>query len=224
MAKEVDDIYNELGISTEVINYDNVRVSYQQLAILRRSNKDYVMKHEWNQTFLNDTCGKCFTLANGCFKFTSSDYLLFPIIHEDHWFVFIVALHDGYFIFIDSFFREDDMYQQNVKSTVIPNFVRAWDEFIGIDWNFHEFVIHYAPVPKLDLKFFSKYDDRIFVMKFLELWDQRVNLIQKFSSSHIPDIRVQYMNIMVFSPHNCNNDAKDKVRNHTAMLELKRRF
>lgn len=77
----------------------------------------------------------------------------------------------------------------------IPNFVRAWDEFIGIDWNFHEFVIHYAPVLKLDLKFSSKYDDGTFVIKFLELWDLRVNLIQKFSSNNIPDIRVQYMNI-----------------------------
>ncbi|KAG2650282.1 uncharacterized protein LOC120654003 isoform X1 [Panicum virgatum] len=248
--------------STEVINYDNVRVSYQQLATLRHSEKvyvdkfvinvfcrkmfkdkhpkdsrrhfffstvgDYLMNHEWNQTFLHDTCRRCFTLANGCFKFIASDYvsstsLFFPILHDDHWFLFIVALHDGYFIFLDSFFREDELYQQNVRSTIIPNFVRAWDEFIGVDWNFHEFVIHYAHVPKYDMKFFSKYDDGVFVMKFLELWDPRIDMLQKFSSSNIPDIRVQYMNSMVFSHHNCNSHAKDMVSNHKAMLELKRR-
>jgi len=96
--------------------------------------------------------------------------------------------------------------------------VRAWDQFIGVEWNFHEFVIHYAPVPKRDLIFFSKYDDGIFVMKYLELWDPCINMIQKFTSSHIPDIRVQYMNSMVFSHHNCNNDAKEMVSNHKAMV------
>ncbi|XP_039804734.1 uncharacterized protein LOC120668974 isoform X3 [Panicum virgatum] len=154
----------KLPKSTEVINYDNVHVSYQQLATLRHSEKvyvdkfvinafcrkmfkdkhpkdsrchfffstvgDYLMNHEWNQTFLHDTCRRCFTLANGCFKFIASDYvsstsLFFPILHDDHWFLFIVALHDGYFIFLDSFFREDELYQQNVRSTIIPNFVRA---------------------------------------------------------------------------------------------------
>lgn len=68
-------------------------------------------------------------------------------------------------------------------------FLRVWDEFIGVDWNFHEFVIHYAPVPKYDMKFFSKYDDGVFVMKFLELWDPHVDMLQKFSSSNNPDIR-----------------------------------
>ena len=131
--------------SNEVINYDNVHVSYQQLATLRRSNKvsvdkfvinalcrklfndkhpkdsrrhfffstvgvsasspnilfhsfflvlcnfksffyilwscvhvyfqDFLMKNEWNHSFLYDTCMKCFNLANGCFKFESSDYV-----------------------------------------------------------------------------------------------------------------------------------------------------
>ncbi|KAG2643209.1 hypothetical protein PVAP13_2KG321800 [Panicum virgatum] len=60
-------------------------------------------------------------------------------------------------------------------------------------------------------------------MKYLELWDPHINMIQKFTSSHIPDIRVQYMNSMVFGHHKCNNDAKEMVSNHKAMLELKRR-
>ncbi|XP_039815710.1 uncharacterized protein LOC120678514 isoform X2 [Panicum virgatum] len=104
--------------SNEVINYDNVRVSYQQLATLRRSNKvsidkfvinalcrklfkdkhpkdsrrhfffstvgDFLMKNEWNHSFLYDICMKCFNLANGCFKFESSDYMvtLFSLTHS----------------------------------------------------------------------------------------------------------------------------------------------
>ncbi|CAN6242011.1 unnamed protein product, partial [Urochloa humidicola] len=244
--------------SKKVINYDNVQVTYKQLATLRRSNKvsvdmfvinafcrklfkdkhpkdsrrhyffstigDYLMEHpyEGHPKFLHDNCGKCFKLANGCFNFTSSDYLFFPINHGDHWFVFVVAIHDGYFIFLDSFFCEDQDYQKTVRSIVIPNFVKAWDEFIGVDWNFDEFVIHHAPVPKQDLKFFSKYDDGIFVMKYLELWDPRINLMQKFSSANISDIRVQYINEMVFSEHNSNNTEKNLVRNHNVVFEMKR--
>lgn len=36
----------------------------------------------------------------------------------------------------------------------IANFLKAWDEAIGIDWNFDEFMIHHAPVPMQDIKFF----------------------------------------------------------------------
>ncbi|CAL4993095.1 unnamed protein product [Urochloa decumbens] len=244
--------------SKEVINYDNVHVSYQQLGTLRRSDKvpvdmyvinafcrklfkdkhpkdslrhyffstvgDYLMNHpyEGNPSFLHDNCGKCFKLANGCFKFTASDYLFFPIFHRGHWFVFVVALQDGYFIFLDSQYHEDEEYQKNVRSVVIPNFVKAWDEFICIDWDFDEFVIHHAPVPKHDMKYYSKYDDGIFVMKYMELWDPRVNMMQKFSSINIPDIRVQFMYSMVFSEHNSNTKAKNTVTNHKAMLQMKR--
>jgi len=59
-------------------------------------------------------------------------------------------------VFLDSFFDEHEPYPKEVRSQVIPNFLRAWDHFIGIDWNFDEFVIHHAPVPKQNRKFFAK--------------------------------------------------------------------
>jgi len=104
----------------------------------------------------------------------------------------------------------------------IPNFLRAWDHFIGIDWNFDEFVIHHAPVPKQNRKFFAKYDDGIFVMKYLETWDPCVNMKLQFSSSYISDIRIQYISSMVFIQHNSSHYAKTTLSNHKAMLELKR--
>ena len=59
------------------------------------------------------------------FAFTKYNYFplffsfFFPIFHEDHWFLFIVALQDGYFVFLDSFFDEDDMYQKEARSLVV---------------------------------------------------------------------------------------------------------
>uniref|UniRef100_A0A0Q3VRA7 Ubiquitin-like protease family profile domain-containing protein n=1 Tax=Setaria italica TaxID=4555 RepID=A0A0Q3VRA7_SETIT len=144
---------------------------------------------------------------------------VFPILHDDHWSVFVVAILDGYFVFLDSFFEEDHQYQKDVRDLVVnTKFLKAWDESIGIDWNFDEFVIHHAAVPKQDTKFFQKYDDGVFAMKFLELWDPRMNLMQKFSSGNIADIRVIYINDMIFSPHNSNKKGMDTISNHQAMV------
>jgi hypothetical protein len=96
--------------------------------------------------------------------------------------------------------------------------LKAWDEAIGIDWNFDEFMIHHAPVPMQDIKFFSKFDDAVFVMKYLELWHSSVNLMEKFSSINIGEIRIQYINSMIFSAHNINIKAKETVSNHNAMV------
>ena len=48
---------------------------------MRHFGQDYLMNHEWNQTFLHDTCRRCFTLANGCFKFIASDYVSSTSVH-----------------------------------------------------------------------------------------------------------------------------------------------
>jgi len=105
--------------SKEVINYDNVRVTFDELGkSMSRSHKksvhihvinafyrklfrdrhpkdsrkhyffspvgDYLMSHEGKQFYMFEKCGKCFRLANGSFNFALSDYLFFPILHEDH--------------------------------------------------------------------------------------------------------------------------------------------
>ena len=91
-------------------------------------------------------------------------------------------------------------------------------------------MIHHAPVPKQktkqdtkqDLKFFSKYDDGIFVMKYMEIWDPCVNMMVQFSSSNINDIRIQYVGSMVFSQHNSCHHGKATINNHKAMVTITR--
>jgi hypothetical protein len=55
-------------------------------------------------------------------------------------------------------------------------------------------------------------------MKYLELWHSSVNLMEKFSSINIGEIRIQYINNMIFSAHNINIKAKETVSNHNAMV------
>ncbi|CAL4891926.1 unnamed protein product [Urochloa decumbens] len=160
---------------------------------------DYLIGKKGNQLYQHDNCHKCFEFANKCFSFLQSDFLFFPIFNGGHWFVFIVAIWDGYFVFLDPLNEEDDHYQEQARAIIIPNFVKAWDEFIGYNCDFEQFVIHYAPVPKLDRKFQSMYDDGIFVMKYLEMWDPYVNM----------------------SKHNQMNDAKELLSNFDAMVKLK---
>ena len=89
-------------------------------------------------------------------------------------------------------------------------------------------MIHHAPVPKQktkqdtkqDLRFFSKYDDGIFVMKYMEIWDPCVNMMVQFSSSNINDIRIQYVGSMVFSQHNSCHHGKATINNHKAMVTI----
>ncbi|WVZ81976.1 hypothetical protein U9M48_029299 [Paspalum notatum var. saurae] len=184
---------------------------------------DYLMGHDGNKLYLQNNCLKCFSAANGIHKFTSSDYLIFPVYHDNHWFVFIVAVRDRYFVFLDSFFEEDSPYHQFVRSKIIRNFILAWDNFVGDDWNFEEFTIHYAPVPKQSMEFFAKHDDGIFVMKYLELWDAYINMMVQFAPNHISDIRVQYVHDLVFSRHNLLDGAKALLKNHNVMGEARDR-
>ena len=62
-------------------------------------------------------------------------------------------------------------------------------------------------MPKQDIEYWSKHDDGIFVMKYLELWDPYIN-----------DIRVKYVSEMIFSKHNEMNSAKKLISNFEAMV------
>lgn len=52
--------------------------------------------------------------------------LFFPMCHMEHWFVFVVALRDGYFIFLDSFFREEQDFSKNIRSIVVSWYNLLW--------------------------------------------------------------------------------------------------
>ncbi|CAL4993624.1 unnamed protein product [Urochloa decumbens] len=159
-------------------------------------------------SYLKRNCKRCFEESNKCCKFEYSDHLIFPIFYEGHWFVFIAAVRDHYFVFLDPVNGEDHIYQQTARSLVIPKFIEACNEFTGSNIDFEDFVIHYTQVPQLDRHFWSKFDDGIFVMKYMELWDPYVNMMVQFQSSNINDIRVKYVSDMIFSEHNKEASAK----------------
>ena len=73
-------------------------------------------------------------------------------------------------------------------------------------------------MPKQDIEYWSKHDDGIFVMKYLELWDPYMNMMVQFQPSSINDIRVKYVSEMIFSKHNEMNSAKELISNFEAMV------
>ncbi|CAL4993461.1 unnamed protein product [Urochloa decumbens] len=172
-------------------------------------------------SYLKRNCKRCFEESNRCRSFQSSDHLIFPIFFEGHWFVFIAAVRDHYFVFLDPVNGEDHIYQQTARSLIIPKFIEACNEFTSSDIDFQDFVIHYAQVPQLDKHFWSKFDDGIFVMKYMELWDPYVNMMVQFQSSNINDIRVKYVSDMVFSEYNKEASAKSLIRDFPSMVALR---
>lgn len=94
-----------------------------------------------------------------------------------------------------------------------PNFLKAWDAFVGNDLGFVDFVVHYVDVPKQEHNsFFCKEDDGIYVMKFLDSWDPMVNMKGIFTSSLIAYIRVQIVYRLLFSKHNSLEEMKQHVK------------
>ncbi|CAL4948916.1 unnamed protein product [Urochloa decumbens] len=174
-----------------------------------------------DHSYLKRNCKRYFEESNRCRSFQSSDHLIFPIFFEGHWFVFIAAVRDHYFVFLDPVNGEDSIYQQTARSLIIPKFIEACNEFTSSDIDFQDFVIHYAQVPQLDRNFWSKFDDGIFVMKYMELWDPYVNMMVQFQSSNINDIRVKYVSDMVFSEHNKEASAKILIRDFPSMIKLR---
>nr|CAB3491842.1 unnamed protein product [Digitaria exilis] len=180
--------------------------------------QDFLVKKSGPREYYNETCKKSFTLSNGILPFRNADHLIFPIYHKGHWFVFIAAIRDGYFVFLDSVYGEDDPYQRQVRSVIIPNFIWAWKEYIAFDCDFEDFVTHYAPVPKEKNDLWTMNDNGIFVMKFLELWDPYADMNSRFQAANVNEARIKYVREMVFTPHNRLNSAKDLLDNHIAMV------
>ena len=162
--------------------------------------QDYLIQNDGNLAYHKRNCERCFKFVNQCLNFMSADLvcilkvliftmqlspefvnifipifvliqLFFPICKDGHQFVFVVAIRDGYFVFLDSFFEENDLFQEQARSIIvsykhhiilfwelhiyfcssvvfdflkIPNFLKAWDEFIGYNYDFENFVIHYC--------------------------------------------------------------------------------
>ena len=70
--------------------------------------------------------------------------LFFPICHENHWFVFIVAIRDGYFVFLDSCFGENHYFQEKARSVIVSNkqnIILIYELHVWLCWSV---VIHFC--------------------------------------------------------------------------------
>ncbi|KAL6643631.1 hypothetical protein ACP70R_018397 [Stipagrostis hirtigluma subsp. patula] len=140
-----------------------------------------------------------FRRANSLSSLYQAVNLFFPILHESHWSLFVVALRDGYFCFLDPLYDEDDVYQKKLRAQLIPNFVKAWDEALDESYPFDEFVIHYPKIPKQNIqdRYYCGNDSGILVMKYIELWNPYDNMLTKFTANHVSNMRLLYVSDMV---------------------------
>ena len=49
--------------------------------------------------------------------------LFFPILHEKHWFVFVVDINDRYFVFLDSLYSRNSEYRQDIEGRLCMYFL-----------------------------------------------------------------------------------------------------
>ncbi|KAL6623218.1 hypothetical protein ACP70R_033097 [Stipagrostis hirtigluma subsp. patula] len=161
--------------------------------------------------------------ANSLSSLYQAANLYFPILHENHWSLFIVAVRDGYFCFLDPLYDEGDVYQKKLRQQLIPNFVKAWDETIEESYPFDQFVIHYPKIPKQDIqdRYYCGNDSGILVMKYIELWDPYVNLLTKFTAHHVSNMRLLFVSEMVFSRFNLFELGKIMIGDHQRMVQEK---
>nr|TKW33395.1 hypothetical protein SEVIR_2G232200v2 [Setaria viridis] len=135
--------------------------------------------------------------------FSSNISLYFSIFYDDHWFLFIVDIKDSKFVFLDSYYTENDEYHVYVKEQMIPLFVFWWNKFVCVSKTFEEYELLYPRIPR-------QVDSGVFVMIFLEYWESPRSLLANlFEEKDIPNIRIKIANDLVFSHKNSGN--KDLV-------------
>ncbi|CAL5053753.1 unnamed protein product [Urochloa decumbens] len=144
---------------------------------------------------------KCFNGAARVLALPLCENLFFPVLYNNHWFLFVVDLKNKWFLFLDSYHSKDDDYSVLARRKLIPRFRSAWDMLVGSDAEWHRFRIGYPHVPKQQ----NTLDCGIFVMKYMELWKFGCKINQDFSHEDIPNIRIQILNDLLLSQHNKSN-------------------
>uniref|UniRef100_A0A0E0M0P4 Ubiquitin-like protease family profile domain-containing protein n=1 Tax=Oryza punctata TaxID=4537 RepID=A0A0E0M0P4_ORYPU len=92
-----------------------------------RSKKHYFFNKVGGQLLISHNEFKCckvehaFRSAHGVKTLQSSEMTQFPIIHEDHWFLFIANMKDKKFVFIDSLHTEDHTFHRAIKANITAN-------------------------------------------------------------------------------------------------------
>ncbi|KAL5677459.1 hypothetical protein ACJX0J_013590, partial [Zea mays] len=162
---------------------------------------------EYNSQYEVEDLRKSFLGANSALKLHRSNKLYFPVCHANHWFLFIVDLKNKRFVFMDSYFDEEDPFQCFVRDKLIRVFKVLWLLYSDSNIDVLSFKILYPAVPKQE----NTHDCGIFTLQYMEYWDISVDMMLKFRTEDIPQIRITLANDLYFSEKN----AKDKslVRN-----------
>ncbi|KAL5673714.1 hypothetical protein ACJX0J_018020, partial [Zea mays] len=143
---------------------------------------------------------KSFLGANSALKLHRSNKLYFPVCHANHWFLFIVDLKNKRFVFMDSYFDEEDPFNIRV-------FKVLWLLYSDSNIDVSSFKILYPAVPKQE----NTHDCGIFTLQYMEYWDISVDMMLKFRTEDIPQIRITLANDLYFSEK--NTEDKSLVRN-----------
>ncbi|RCV11882.1 hypothetical protein SETIT_2G222300v2, partial [Setaria italica] len=136
--------------------------------------------------------------------FSSNISLYFSIFYDDHWFLFIVDIKDSKFVFLDSYYTENDEYHVYVKEQMNMNcFTPVYLDSLNLmNMNFSLLTTHSL--------IHDSFDSGVFVMIFLEYWESPRSLLANlFEEKDIPNIRIKIANDLVFSHKNSGN--KDLV-------------
>ncbi|CAD6263793.1 unnamed protein product [Miscanthus lutarioriparius] len=193
--------YQSLGESIEPLGHvDNFFIAGYCRKLFDDSHPKESRKHffypriglcllSYISTYEANTVKNSFLGANSALKFHLADKLCFPIFHAHikHWSVFIVDLRLKLFVFLDSMFGENDSIQIETRDSIIPAFKECWYEHAEVKLDLDVFSVVYPPVPKQN----NIHDCGIFAIKFMELWDNSMDLRHVFDQSDIPSLRVK---------------------------------
>ncbi|KAF0887530.1 hypothetical protein E2562_002259, partial [Oryza meyeriana var. granulata] len=75
--------------------------------------------NQYRKNQLETSLKKSFDGANYARKINTCDYLFFPLLYNNHWFLFVVDIKNGLWIFLDSLFFEDDQFHKDVRKVLI---------------------------------------------------------------------------------------------------------
>ncbi|KAL6661087.1 hypothetical protein ACP70R_000471 [Stipagrostis hirtigluma subsp. patula] len=158
---------------------------------------DNLMKHPADAD--QEVLQKAFTKSRKARALPDCNLLFFPVLFENHWFVFVVDIKDRYFVFLDSFYQKDDNYQEFVRERLIPSFQLHWDKYVicDRDMKFDQYKIIYPAVPRQPEE--NLVDSGIVVMMILQHWESpRTILSSIFDITDIPKIRLKIANELMF--------------------------
>ncbi|KAL6657239.1 hypothetical protein ACP70R_005019 [Stipagrostis hirtigluma subsp. patula] len=162
---------------------------------------DQLLKHP--EDAVESVLQRAFVRSRKARPLEDSNLLFFPVLFENHWFIFVVDIKDNYFVFLDSFYSQHDPYQQHVRDRLIASFIFHWNKFVHTnkEMNFENYQIIYPAVPQQGED--NLVDCGIFIMMFLENWHSpRTVLNSLFDINDIPKIRIKFANELMFLANN----------------------